>query len=114
MTNEARSTLGHPIILLRKLVAMNQYPAVDVLWNVSRILLREPMNGIGRLHQKRRIILSKYQRVELLVGIGEYEHRAMDEAIEKIEAITSCFRQELHGRDDCKMMMNKSAQVVAR
>ncbi len=80
ITDEARSILDGHIILSRKLAAMNHYPAIDVLRSASRV-----MNQIvDKTHQASaahmREMLAKYEEVELLIKIGEYQHGSDDRA----------------------------------
>lgn len=73
IAEEVRSILDGHIVLSRKVAASNQYPAIDVLGSISRVMSnvvsREHMNAAGRV----RALLSKYQEMELLVQIGEYK-----------------------------------------
>lgn len=73
IAEEVRSILDGHIVLSRKVAAANQYPAIDVLGSISRVMSnvvsREHMAAAGRV----RALMSKYQEMELLVQIGEYK-----------------------------------------
>lgn len=96
VADETRSILDGHIILSRKLAGANHYPAVDVLKSVSRVMnavvTEEHSTHAARLRE----LLSKYEEIELLVRIGEYEKGsdpASDEAIEKIDTIKAFLKQ---------------------
>ncbi len=98
VADETRSILDGHIILSRKLAAENHYPAIDVLASVSRV-----MNSIvDREHkaaaQRLRALMAKYDEVELLVKIGEYQRGAdslADEAIDRMPTIRAFLQQGL-------------------
>jgi type III secretion protein N (ATPase) len=73
IAEEVRSILDGHIVLSRKLASANQYPAIDVLASVSRVMTRI----VTKQHQasavQLRRLLSKYQELELLLQIGEYK-----------------------------------------
>ena len=99
VADETRSILDGHIILSRKLAAMNHYPAIDVLRSASRV-----MNQIvDKTHQASaahmREMLAKYEEVELLIKIGEYQHGAdsrADMAIAQGDDIREFLRQGTH------------------
>jgi type III secretion protein N (ATPase) len=99
VADETRSILDGHIILSRKLAAANHYPAIDVLRSASRVMnqIIEPEHQAqaGRL----RSWLAKYEEVELLLQIGEYQKgqdKVADEAIARIEAIRQWLKQGTH------------------
>ena len=98
IADETRSILDGHIILSRKLAAVNHYPAIDILHSLSRcqsaIVPKEHKAAAAKLRE----ILAKYQEVELLLKIGEYQKgadRATDEAIAKIDAVNGFLKQAL-------------------
>jgi type III secretion protein N (ATPase) len=97
VADETRSILDGHIILSRKLGAANHYPAIDVLASVSRVMnaivTPEQRAWAGRLRE----LMAKYDEVELLVRLGEYERGSdpvADEAIDRIEEIKAFLRQK--------------------
>jgi len=72
IAEEVRSILDGHIVLSRKLAAANQYPAIDVLGSVSRVMPRVVSPGHAAAASQLRSLLAKYQELELLVQIGEY------------------------------------------
>ncbi|CAK0762639.1 flagellum-specific ATP synthase FliI (fragment) [Gammaproteobacteria bacterium] len=96
VADETRSILDGHIVLSRKLASANHYPAIDVLASISRVMsavaTRDHKEAAGRL----RNLLAKYQDVELLVKIGEYQKGSdpvADQALAKIDAINRFLRQ---------------------
>ncbi|MFH0787908.1 MAG: type III secretion system ATPase SctN [Pseudomonadota bacterium] len=102
VADETRSILDGHIILSRKLAAANHYPAIDVLQSVSRL-----MNSIASPEHKQaaakiRELMVRYQEIELLVRIGEYQKGndpLADEALDKIDRINAFLRQGLNEID---------------
>lgn len=101
IADETRSILDGHIILSRKLAQLNHYPAIDILASISRcqnaIIPKDHKKAAGKLRE----ILAKYQEVELLIRIGEYEKgsdAATDEAIDKIDRVNAFLKQGLDER----------------
>ena len=98
IADETRSILDGHIVLSRKLAQMNHYPAIDILQSISRCqnAIIDPDHARAASHLRE--ILAKYQEVELLLKIGEYEKgadRETDEAIAKIDKVNAFLRQGL-------------------
>jgi len=99
VADETRSILDGHIILSRALAAANHYPAIDVLASASRVMGAVVSQDHRKAAARVRELLAKYQEVELLVRIGEYQKGAdslADEAIRKIDAIRGFLRQDTH------------------
>lgn len=115
IADETRSILDGHIILSRKLAALNHYPAIDILRSLSRcqtaIVTKEHRQAAGKLRE----ILAKYEEVELLLRIGEYQKgtdRVTDEAIEKIDAVNAFLRQGLDERPTYDETVDKLMRAV--
>lgn len=93
---EVQSLLDGHIVLSRAIAARGQFPAVDVLKSVSRVMslvTTPPHQGASRRFRE---LLAKYDQVELLVQIGEYKagsDKVADEAVEKIAALRAFLGQ---------------------
>jgi type III secretion protein N (ATPase) len=115
VADETRSILDGHIVLSRKLAAANHYPAIDPLASVSRL-----MNAVASPeHQKAaarlRELLAKYEDVELLVKIGEYQKGSdplTDEAIAKIAALRAFLRQGLHETSEFDQTLQQLCTLV--
>lgn len=99
VADETRSILDGHIVLSRKLAASNHYPAIDVLASISRVMnlivSEEHKAAAARIRE----LMSKYQEIELLVKVGEYEEGAdplADEAIEKMGSINYFLKQDIN------------------
>jgi type III secretion protein N (ATPase) len=96
IADEVRGILDGHIILSRKLGQAGHYPAIDVLSSASRLFSQIS----SREHQdsaiKLRSLLAKYNEIEFLVQVGEYEKGSdalADEAILKLTAINQLLQQ---------------------
>jgi type III secretion protein N (ATPase) len=90
ISEEVRGLLDGHIVLSRRIAAKNQYPAIDVLDSLSRVMSiivdDEHQASAGRLRQ----LIAKYDDVETLLQAGEYEpgqDADADLAIERISMI---------------------------
>lgn len=101
VSEEVRSLLDGHIVLSRKLAATGHFPAIDVLRSVSRLFERiVSPNHLDAARQMREL-LSKFEEVEVLIRIGEFQHGAdalADRAVERRNAINAFLRQSLHHR----------------
>lgn len=98
ITDTARSILDGHIMLSRKLVHKNHYPAIDVLQSISRCMSqiseREHKQLAGRLKN----VLATYNEAEDLINIGAYKAGSnpdIDYAISKIQAVNDFLMQEV-------------------
>jgi type III secretion protein N (ATPase) len=92
IAEEVRSLLDGHITLTRKLAQENHYPAIDILKSVSRLVEQVTTKKHQQDITHFRRLLAKYNEIEYLLQIGEYEKGAdalADEAISKIEHIKS-------------------------
>lgn len=99
IAEETRSILDGHIILSQALGAANHYPAIDVLRSVSRVMNQivspEHRAAAGQVREW----LAKYEEVELLLKIGEYQQgqdKVADVAIAKRDALRNWLRQGTH------------------
>lgn len=100
IAEEVRSILDGHIVLSRKLAAANQYPAIDVLASVSRVMSQVVSPQHRDAASRLRSLLAKYQELELLVQIGEYQPGAdalADMAIERHGAMKTFLSQPPQG-----------------
>lgn len=101
IADETRSILDGHIVLSRELAEEHHYPAVDVLASISRCMGAVASDEHKSMAGKFRKLMASYQRVKLLVDIGEYKKGAdptADEAIEKIDALNAFLKQGIDER----------------
>jgi ATP synthase in type III secretion protein N len=96
IADEVRGILDGHVILSRDIAARNQWPAVDVLPSLSRLMsvVADPAHraAAARLRE----LMAAYERQRDLILLGAYQRGAdplTDEAIARMEAITTFLRQ---------------------
>ncbi len=90
ISEEVRGILDGHMILSRKIAARNQYPAIDVLNSLSRVMTQIVPKPHQAANGRMRQLLAKYDEMETLIQMGEYHQGAdplADEAVQKIEAM---------------------------
>ncbi|KZK81536.1 putative ATP synthase YscN [Pseudovibrio sp. Ad13] len=116
VSDETRSILDGHIVLSRKLAAANHYPAIDILNSKSRVMTAVTTPEHREMSGKVNSLLAKYEEVELLVQIGEYQKGAdteADLAIAKNKPIKEFLQQrtdEFNGFDEA---LSKLKSTVA-
>ncbi|ODR89337.1 FliI/YscN family ATPase [Sinorhizobium alkalisoli] len=97
VAEETKAILDGHIMLSSSLAERNFFPAIDVLKSRSRLM----ESVAGKAHRENashiRALLARYEEIELLLRVGEYERGVdalSDEAIEKREAIEAFLRQD--------------------
>ena len=103
IAEEVRSILDGHIVLSRKLASAGQYPAIDVLASISRV-----MPGVASADQRAaanqfRALLAKYHELELLLQIGDYKPGADplgDRAVELRGAMRAFLTQPADAASD--------------
>jgi flagellum-specific ATP synthase len=98
IADAVRSILDGHIVLSRKLANRGQYPAVDILQSVSRVM----PDVVTNEHRKRAVafgeVLSTYNEAEDLINIGAYvkgSNPQIDHALSKIGALRSFIKQDM-------------------
>ncbi|HEB30444.1 MAG TPA: flagellar protein export ATPase FliI [Spirochaetes bacterium] len=96
VSDAVRGVLDGHIVLSRDLAQKNQYPAVDVLASISRLMpyitSEKHKRAIGKLKQ----VLAYYYDTEDLIQIGAYvkgSDKRIDWAVEKIDDVTRFLMQ---------------------
>lgn len=115
IAEEVRGILDGHLILSREIAARNQYPAIDVLGSLSRV-----MSQIVSVEQRRyagqlRRLLAKYNEVETLLQVGEYRQGSdavADEATARIDAIRDFLSQPTDQLSDYDTTLEQLAGVI--
>jgi type III secretion protein N (ATPase) len=71
--DEAKSLLDGHILLTRKLAEQGHYPAIDVLASISRVMSNVTTREHRAAAAQFRELLARYQEMELLIRLGEYQ-----------------------------------------
>lgn len=113
IADTVRGILDGHFVLDRNLANQGQYPALNVLKSISRIM----NNIVPEMHRKSaeklRHLLSTYISSEDLINIGAYKKgssREIDEAIRLYPQILTFLKQETHE----KVSMNESTNALYR
>ncbi len=111
IADAVRSILDGHIVLSRKLANKGQYPAVDPLQSVSRVM----SDIIPDSHRKRSItfneILATYREAEDLINIGAYvkgSNPLIDQALAKISYLRSFIKQDMRE----KAVYNQTIEIL--
>ena len=96
IAEEVRGILDGHMILSRRIAAKNQYPAIDVLGSLSRVMSQivPPEHAAAAGHL--RALMAKYDEVEMLLQVGEYRagnDPVADMAVERIQLIRAFLNQ---------------------
>jgi type III secretion protein N (ATPase) len=96
IAEEVRGILDGHMILSREIAAKNQYPAIDVLGSLSRVMSQVMPDEYVQASARIRELMAKHREVEMLLQIGEYQQGTdalADEAIDKADAIKAFLSQ---------------------
>ena len=116
ISEEVRSLLDGHIVLSRKLAGKGHFPAIDVLQSTSRLFERVAEPHQVQAARRLREMLSKFDEVELLIRIGEFQRGVdalADTAIERRPAIDRFLRQSLHNHTDFAQAVAALLEVTA-
>jgi len=117
IADTVRGILDGHFVLDRSLANKGQYPAVNVLKSVSRVM----NNIVDREHSKSaerlRELLSTYYNAEDLINIGAYKKgssREIDTAIQLYPEIISFLKQGTHEKMSMQESVNTLYQLIGR
>jgi type III secretion protein N (ATPase) len=120
IAEEARSLLDGHIQLSSRLGGAGHYPAIDILKSKSRVMTRVTDVEHRRDADRVREWMSRYQELELLLQIGEYQRgsdAASDLAIDRYPEIVRFLRQRYNEHcavDATRSMLRALCAVPAR
>ncbi|NLI57832.1 MAG: flagellar protein export ATPase FliI [Clostridium sp.] len=99
VTDTARGILDGHIVLSRSLANRNQYPAIDVLASVSRVMPEIVTNEHKKIAAEIKKVMAVYSDAEDLINIGAYvkgSNEKIDYAIDVIDDIIGFIEQEVN------------------
>jgi ATP synthase in type III secretion protein N len=97
IAEEVRGILDGHMVLSRRIAARNQFPAIDVLGSLSRVMTQIVPAAHNAAAGELRNLMAKFDEIELLVQMGEYtkgNDRQADRAVERIAAIRAFLAQK--------------------
>ncbi|OPL15462.1 MAG: flagellar protein export ATPase FliI [delta proteobacterium MLS_D] len=103
VADAARSLLDGHIVLSRELAARNQYPAVDVLESISRVMADIVDDEHRHKASELMDIMAAYRKAEDLINIGAYvtgSNPRIDRAVAMIDRIQNFLRQDINESAD--------------
>lgn len=116
IAEEVRGILDGHMILSREIAARNQYPAIDVLGSLSRVMSQVTSQEHVDAAAHIRRLMAKFRDIEPLVQLGEYQAGSdpvADEAIHKADAIREFLCQATSHLADPGDTMNWLTQLTA-
>ncbi|MEW6413031.1 MAG: flagellar protein export ATPase FliI [Candidatus Zixiibacteriota bacterium] len=115
VSDAVRSILDGHVSLSRRLASLNQYPAIDILDSISRLMVEVVPEDERRLAGRVREILSVYREAEDLINIGAYvkgSNSKIDYAISKIDDLNTFFRQGIMELSDPEESIRQLAEII--
>ncbi len=103
ISDAVRSILDGHVALSRRLASLGQYPAIDFLDSISRLMKDVATPEEIELAARVRQIVATHREAEDLINIGAYvkgSNARIDFAISKIEAINEFFKQKIYEQYD--------------
>lgn len=115
ISEEVRGILDGHMILSRKIAARNQYPAIDVLGSLSRVMSQiVPKSHQASAGQLRKL-MAKYDEIEPLMQMGEYKpgnDALADEAVQKLESMRGFLNQSTDDLWDFDRTVNALSRLA--
>jgi ATP synthase in type III secretion protein N len=116
ISEEVRSLLDGHIVLSRKLASKGHFPAIDVLQSISRLFTKVAGEAQMQHARKLRELLAKYDEVEVLIRIGEFQRGVdllADAAVDRRDAINRFLKQPIDAHQDFAQTLAALAEVAA-
>jgi flagellum-specific ATP synthase len=116
IADAARATLDGHLVLSRRLAESGQFPAVDVLASVSRVMTDVVPDTHLALAREGREVLAAYRDAVDLVEVGAYaagSNPKVDRALRCIEGLRAFLRQEPSDRTALPECLARLARVLS-
>lgn len=110
VTDAARGILDGHIVLSRSLANKNQYPAIDVLASVSRVMSEIVTDEHKKIAAEIKKVMAVYGDAEDLINIGAYvkgSNEKIDYAIDVIDDIIGFIEQEVNEKFEYDEVINR-------
>ncbi len=112
----ARSILDGHVTLSRRLATRNQYPAVDILQSVSRLMKRVSDPELQEVAAEVREIYAVYNEAEDLINVGAYtagSSAQIDRAINVVDKLNTFFKQGIAEQVPYEQALSELKEIVA-
>lgn len=116
IAEEVRSILDGHIILTRAIAQTQQFPAIDVLSSLSRLMPYVTTARHQAAAHRLRSLIARHRDIELLLQVGEYRAGSdslADEAIAKLPAIRAFLSQPRDYAEDAVVSLQRLEELVA-
>lgn len=117
IADAVRGILDGHVVLSRRLAQINQYPAIDVLDSISRLMVDVADEKHQEVAAQARSIMATYRENEDLINIGAYvpgSSKAIDEAVELYPRLMECLRQGLEENSTLEETVSFLETALAR
>ncbi len=111
----SRSILDGHVTLSRHLAARNQYPAVDILQSISRLMTRVADPELQKLAGEVREIHAVYSEAEDLINVGAYtvgSSPKIDRAINAIDKLNTFFKQGIEEQASYEQVFCELKEII--
>lgn len=115
IASEVKSIVDGHILLTKKLVEQNHFPAINILSSLSRVADRIISKDHLETVKIARALLAKYEELEFLLQVGEYKHGTntfSDQAIELTPKIMDILKQDKGDSIPLELSLLKLSQLV--
>ncbi|MCX7746997.1 MAG: flagellar protein export ATPase FliI [Clostridia bacterium] len=115
VTDTARGILDGHIVLSRALANKNQYPAIDVLASISRVMSDIVTPEHKKIANEMKKVMAVYKDAEDLINIGAYvkgSNPKIDYAVEVIDNIIGFIEQQTHDNFTFDEVMDMMGMVL--
>lgn len=116
IADATRGILDGHIVLSRRLAGKGQYPAIEILESVSRVMSDIVPPELIQMASQARDILATYREAEDLITIGAYkpgQNPRVDRAVQVIEKLTAFLKQKSTEKVDLQSSWQQLAEVLA-
>lgn len=115
IAEEVRGILDGHMILSRRIAARHQYPAIDVLSSLSRVMTQIVSRSHSEAAGALRNLMARHAEIEPLLQLGEYvagSDPITDIAIERADEIRQFLRQETEATMPYKDILAELTKLV--
>ncbi len=108
IADEVRSIVDGHIVLTRKLAEQGHFPAINILLSLSRVADRIITQKHLEDVRKIRLLLARYEELEFLIRVGEYQKgndKLSDEAISKYNKIMTFLQQRINEKNNFENLL---------